>query len=156
MTNDLCFKLRQQKTVLKHISWIIFMKNSSDLENYNKTKIFFTIILTSSVFLDGTALAGLAWERESLLKFYSNCPKAAPALDVTKFLIVIDMILVKLCFATQVGLKCSTNPPLEPCHYDLSVRYGNCPEMLGLWNCPSDGVYGIVGWCVGFEIDQVY
>ncbi len=39
----------------------------------------------------------------------SSC--LAPALGVTKLIIVTDMILVTLCCETQVGLGCSTNPP---------------------------------------------
>ncbi len=40
----------------------------------------------------------------------SSC--LAQALGVTKFIIVKDMILVTLCCATEVGLRCSTKPPL--------------------------------------------
>jgi hypothetical protein len=40
----------------------------------------------------------------------SSC--LAPALRVTKFIIVTDMILVTHCRDTYVALKCSTNPPL--------------------------------------------
>jgi hypothetical protein len=36
---------------------------------------------------------------------------SAAALGVTKFIVVTDMILVALCCATLVGLKCSTTPP---------------------------------------------
>jgi hypothetical protein len=42
----------------------------------------------------------------------SSC--LAPALGVTKFIIVGDMILVTLCCATYVILRSSTNPPLRP------------------------------------------
>jgi len=34
------------------------------------------------------------------------------ALGVTKFLTVIAMNLVAICFAAQARLRCSTNPPL--------------------------------------------
>jgi len=40
----------------------------------------------------------------------SSC--LAPALGMTKFINVTNMILVKLCCATQVRRRCSTNPPL--------------------------------------------
>ncbi len=36
---------------------------------------------------------------------------APPALGVTKFKTAIDIILVTLCCATYVRLRCSTNPP---------------------------------------------
>jgi hypothetical protein len=42
----------------------------------------------------------------------SSC--SAAALGVTKFIDVKDMILVTLYCATNVGLKCSKNPPLLP------------------------------------------
>jgi hypothetical protein len=37
----------------------------------------------------------------------------APALGVTKFIIVIEKILATLYCATSVGLSCSTNRPLR-------------------------------------------
>ncbi len=40
----------------------------------------------------------------------SSC--LAPTLGVTKFIIVTDMNWVTLCCATEVRLRCSTNPPL--------------------------------------------
>jgi hypothetical protein len=38
----------------------------------------------------------------------------APTLGVTKFIIDIDVILVTLCGATLVRLRCSTNLPQNP------------------------------------------
>ncbi len=49
--------------------------------------------------------------------------RLAPALGVTKFIIVIDMSLVTLSCATYVRLRCSTNPP-------LGLRLGSRPFIL--------------------------
>ncbi len=38
----------------------------------------------------------------------------AQVLGVTKFINIRDIILVALCCATQVWLRCSTNPPQRP------------------------------------------
>jgi hypothetical protein len=54
----------------------------------------------------------LSQDPEAGLLNKSSC--LAPALGVTKFIIVGDMILVTLCCATYVALRCSTNPPLRP------------------------------------------
>jgi hypothetical protein len=42
---------------------------------------------------------------------YNRSSFLAPALGVTKVLFVTDMIWATLCCDTQVGLRCSTNPP---------------------------------------------
>ncbi len=52
-----------------------------------------------------------ALEAKAGLLNKSSC--LAPALGVTKFIIVTDMVLVTLCCATWVALRCSTNQPLK-------------------------------------------
>ncbi len=57
----------------------------------------------------------------------SSC--LAPALGVTKVIIVRDMILVTLCCATYVGLRCSTNPPLDQDSFRLHGATVTLPEL---------------------------
>jgi hypothetical protein len=49
----------------------------------------------------------------------------APALGVTKFINMRDIILVTLCCATKVRLRCSTNPP-----FLLHVRHNSYQSLL--------------------------
>jgi hypothetical protein len=56
---------------------------------------------------------GSLTEREgSEAGLLNKCSCLARVFSVTKFIIVKDMILVTLCCATQVRLRCSTKPTL--------------------------------------------
>ncbi len=68
-------------------------------------------------------------ESEAGLLNKSSC--LAPALGVTKFIIVINMILVTLCCATKVRLSCSTNPPKAPI---ANLILGHLKQFcFGIW-----------------------
>ncbi len=69
--------------------------------------------------------AGLLNKRTSL----------APALGVTKFIIILDMILVTLCCVPEVWLRCPTSPPLRPVCQTVKSnlsRTTKCDQNTGL------------------------
>jgi hypothetical protein len=60
-------------------------------------------------------------QQTSYLRPILHGAKKAPALGVTKFTNVRDMILVTLYCATKVRLRCSTKPPLGAYSQNLKI-----------------------------------